>query len=111
MKFFSGIGVAVSALVLAVFLIVGGSFASLYHYKFLAPKFQAVDREVFENTPSYVQGKEQYLGRLRREYDEADTSAQKKSLRELILSEASTVDREQLSSSLQKFLSKLDHNN
>ncbi len=84
------------------FLATGGDLAI---YRFWAPKQENARREVFENTQSYVQGKTEYLSKLRFQYQEAEPgSAHKASLRTLILSEASTVDTGKLPTDLQVFI-------
>lgn len=85
------------------FLTTGGDLAI---YRFWAPKQENAKRVVFENTQSYVEGKAQYISRLRYEYQSAE-GAQRASLRTLILDEASTVDNSKLPPDLQAFISSL----
>lgn len=85
------------------FIATGGDLAT---YAFWAPKRAAVERQVFEQTPSFVHGKIEYLTRLRFEYQTA-TGAQKLALQQLILDEASTVDNQKLPLDLQAFISSL----
>ena len=82
------------------FLATGGDLAI---YRFWAPKQENAKRVVFENTQSYVQGKQEYISRLRYQYQNAEGS-QKDGLRTLILSEAANVDNAKLSPDLQTFL-------
>jgi hypothetical protein len=87
------------------FLITGGDLAI---YRFWAPKQENARRVVFENTQSFVQGKAEYLSKLRFQYQESEPgSVHQKSLRTLILSEASTVDESKLPPDLQVFLDSL----
>lgn len=87
------------------FLATGGDLAI---YRFWAPKQENAKRVVFENTQSYVQGKVEYLSRLRLQYQSADpASTQRAALRTMILTEASTVDRGKLPPDIQGFLSSL----
>jgi hypothetical protein len=84
------------------FLATGGDLAI---YKFWAPKQENARRQVFENTQSYVQGKTEYLSKLRYQYQEAESgSTHQASLRTLILSEAATVDNDKLPEDLQTFI-------
>lgn len=85
------------------FLATGGDLAI---YKYWAPKQAAAERQVFEQTPSFVHGKIEYLTRLRFEYQNA-TGAQKQGIAQLILDEASTVDNSQLPPDLQAFIQSL----
>jgi hypothetical protein len=86
------------------FLTTGGDLAI---YRFWAPKQENAKRVVFENTQSYVQGKAEYIGRLRYQYQSADAGAGKEALRTLILSEASTVDNAKLPADEQAFINSL----
>lgn len=85
------------------FLATGGDLAI---YTFWAPKQANAERKVFENTQSYVQGKTEYLSRLRYQYQMADGD-QKLALKQLILTEASTVDNSKLPIDLQGFIEQL----
>ena len=74
--------------------------------RYFSPKFQEVERQVFEQTPSFVHGKIQHLTRLRFQYDDENISiAKRASLRILIRSEASQIDHALLPSDLRSFLS------
>src|SRR5579863_8950716 len=85
------------------FLATGGDLAI---YRFWAPKMENAQREVFQNTQGYVQGKTEYIGRLRYQ-DTLAKGDSKAALKVLILSEASTVDNTKLPYDLQAFLSQL----
>jgi len=70
--------------VVLVALTVGGAVLSLEMYKYFAPKREEAKREVFENTPSYVRGKQQRLTDLCLEYETAQPEHQG-ALRNVIL--------------------------
>jgi len=80
---------------------------TLEQNRFFAPKEAEMRREVFENTPSFVHGKAQYISRLKMQYEQATTEAQRNSLKGLILHEASTIDQALLPNNLQHFLNTL----
>lgn len=107
MKVVAGIiGVVIVAVVVSCllgFIATGGQYIT---YKFWAPKQANAERQVFEQTQSFVEGKAEYIGRLRAQY-EAAGGPQKKALRELILSEASTVDNAKLPADEQTFIAQL----
>ena len=93
-----GIAVLVLLALLAVtWLIQGNDF---FMYKFFAPRYEAARREVFVNTPSYVNGKRQFLARLHHEWENAD-AGHRESICALARSEAATVDVKLLPSNLQ----------
>lgn len=85
------------------FLATGGDLAI---YRFWAPKRANAEREVFVQTQGYVQGKIDYLSRLRLDY-EGSAGAQRESLRRLILSEAASVDNAKLPADLAGFVQSL----
>lgn len=67
----------------------------LFQMKFWGPKYEAARRDIFVETPSYVQGKAQYLSRLHFEWKQAD-GGQRTALCALARQEASTIDSELL---------------
>lgn len=97
--------------VLGIFIIVyiGGFFilgSNFFIYKFWAPKYRNVQREVFEQTQSYVQGKNTYISRLRLQYESTE-EGQREALRRMILSEAETISRENLTPGNRSFINSL----
>jgi hypothetical protein len=76
-------------------------------FKFWAPKYANAQRNVFEHTQSYVEGKVEYLCHLRFQYQESSDTNQRAALRTLILSEASTIDNSLLPIDLQVFIRSL----
>lgn len=95
---------AVVALALLIVLGLVARYGGQEARSFFEPRDRAIDRQVFEQTPSFVHGKTQHIGRLKREYDRATTDAQRASLREMILTEASVVDITLLPAPTQTFL-------
>ncbi len=87
------------------FLATGGDLAI---YKFWAPKRANAERQVFENTQSYVQGKVAYLSEMRMEYESAKPdSDQRSALRRMILTESAQIDRDHLPADLNAFVESL----
>jgi hypothetical protein len=86
------------------FLTTGGDLAI---YRFWAPKRANAERQVFINTNSYIQGKTDYLSRLRLEYQTSKDPDQKAALRTLIITEASNVDNDKLPPDLAAFIQTL----
>ena len=85
------------------FFATGGNLAI---YRFWAPQVEDARREVFEQTQSYVQGKNTYIARLRLQYEAAE-GPQKESLRRLVLQEAETIDDDNLTSVNRAFVNSL----
>ena len=91
------------ALWLAVNLLFG---ANLLSYRFWAPQFRDAQREVFERSQSYVQGKVSHLSRLRLAHETAD-GAQREAFRRQLLTEASTVHPGDLPVELRNYIAQL----
>ena len=100
----------VLAALLALFVMYGLGFLAtggdLAMYRFWAPKQADAQREVFEHTQSYIEGKRGNIARMRLEYENADP-AHKAALRTMILSEADSVDISKLPPTQQAFISSL----
>jgi hypothetical protein len=93
---------------LIIFLVLLIPFGlGLYHlgmFKFFTPKFQNVERQVFENTKSYLHGVQQDLGKYYLEYQNADENG-KQAIRATIQMRFAEVDTEKLQSrKLKEFL-------
>lgn len=65
------------------------------------------NREVFEQTQSYVEGKRQELTKLRLEYEEDTLKTDKEALRRMILSDFANFDESKLPPDLDNFLQSL----
>lgn len=85
----------------------GIRYYRLEQTKFFAPREAEVQREVFENTPSFIHGKAQHIARLKMQYERAESEAQRNSLKGLILHEAAAIDWSLLPTNLQTFLESL----
>ena len=103
LAFIGGIG-CLLALWLMLNLTIGGG---LLHWQFWAVQYRDVQREVFEHSQSYVQGKISHLTRLRMSYEIADEGDRREALRRMIVTEAATVDNEDLPESLRTFITEV----
>lgn len=90
----------VGCIVLAFALELGG----LEWKKFFGPKHEAVRREVFKQTRSYNEGKEQELIKYRLEYLRAETDAEKTAIASTIRHAFADYDENLLSEELRRFL-------
>lgn len=87
MGLIKGIGIAVVAIVVLA-LIAGLAFGfewlGIEKDRILKPKRAEVEREVFENTPSYIHGMKQQLAKLWGEWMREDDPASKKALEAVV---------------------------
>lgn len=67
----------------------------------------AVGRAVFEQTQSYVHGKNTYIARLRMQYESPGSADNPEALRRLIIEEAETIDEDKLTPSNRNFVARL----
>tara|TARA_R110002074_G_scaffold402324_1_gene606968 strand:- start:20848 stop:21216 length:369 start_codon:yes stop_codon:yes gene_type:complete len=107
MKTIGAIVCGLLAIVLLCGLIFGFEFLGMEKKRFFAPRHAEIDRQVFEQTPSYIHGKNTYLTQLQGEYDLADSKARKATLKTIILREAATIDRKHLNPRLLQFINSL----
>ena len=98
--------IALTVFVLA-FAFTGADFVML---KFWGPKYEDTKREIFEESQSYVHGKNTYIARLRLDYESAD-GTRRLSLRRLILEESSTIQFKNLTSANKLFVQSLQGDN
>lgn len=87
------------AIVVLLVIFLGGPALGLWHYSFWAPKYESARREVFIETPSYVQGKQQFLSRLYRDWQEADPN-HRRVICDLARHEMATIDHRHIPSNL-----------
>lgn len=90
---------------------VGSAFTigliSLGYYSFFAPKYQAVERKVFEESPSFVQGKILNLTRLEMQYKAEKDPDSRAAIAALIKLEASTLKEDYIPATLGTFIDSL----
>ena len=95
-------GVGLAFLALAVILVATWALQGndFFLYRAFATRYAKVQREVFVNTPSYVQGKQQFLTRLHFEWERAD-AGHREVVCALARHEAATLDPKYLPQDLQ----------
>ena len=107
MKAFLSVIAAIAVLIVLPWLIMGQDF---FLYRFFAPKYQAVQRQVFEQTPSYNKGMIQELTNMQYQYVQADF-LHKVALSSLILLRVAEYEasdsQPRLPPNLQSFVSEL----
>lgn len=91
-------------IIVIILVLILGTYGYLYLYSDIAPKFAEVERQVFEQTQSYTQGKITYLTRLKFDYECAKDYEVRQSLRNMIIIESSTIDLDRLPLNLQTFI-------
>ena len=107
MKIFLYIIGSIFGLILLLALGFGLMGYDLFTFSFFAPKYAAVQRQVYENTPSYLLGKEQEIAKDRQEYMTTTDQASKVAITSVLREDMAGVPREQLSLEAQSFLSSI----
>ncbi len=96
------------AIILFVVFVVGGTVGYIAWYRQAAPAMQDAERDVYENTQSFVHGKIDQLSKMKREYEGTEDDVVRKAIRNEALIAADTIDRVKLPLSLRKWLSQLE---
>ena len=100
------VGFGLLALVVILGLTWIGQGNDFFMYKVFAPATAKVQRQVFENTPSYNQGMIQELQNMQFQYEQVD-SAHKDALRSIILHRVAGYGEAKLPPDFQAFVDKL----
>ena len=96
----------VGVVILAVAVIVGGSYGSLALYRTFAPQWEDARTDVYRNSKSYVEGTIRDLRRLQREYEAAEES-EKSTLKTIIFQRSDELDYDKLPGELRRFIESL----
>ena len=88
---------------LAIFLL---QYIGIANYKFFAPKYQNAQREVFENTQSFTEGKRQDLIKYYHEWLNSDKDG-KNAIKELVIDDFSSIEISKLTVNEQNMYNKI----
>jgi hypothetical protein len=98
----AGIGTSIGGVILAIAIVFGLSYGSYELYKFFAPKYRAVENQVFKESEQYNDGMLRDLENLQMEYIKANDT-QKAALKDIILHRFSVYDENRLPGNLRSF--------
>jgi hypothetical protein len=101
-----GIFAGIGALVLFLAFVFGMNLFGLANYSFFAPKYRAVDNQVFKQSEQYNDGMVRDLENLQLEYINAD-QAHKDALRAIVLHRFSVYPEDKLPPNLRNFYNDL----
>jgi hypothetical protein len=97
----------ISAMVVGwIALIVVAMFGSFFAYQYFAPKYRAVDNEVFKQSEQYNDGMIRDLENLQIEYISADAE-KKQALRAIVLHRFSVYPEDKMPPNLRNFYNEL----
>jgi len=111
MKTFKGIVLGIVVIVVLVSLMFGLKWLGLEWRGFFGPREQAVEREVFKQSRSYNEAKEQELLKYRLEYMRSDDATEKKAIASTIRMAFADYDETLLSPELRRFLHEIKYGN
>jgi hypothetical protein len=94
------------AVALAIAALFGLSYGSYEMYKFFAPKYRAVDNQVFKESEQYNDGMIRDLQELEMDYAKADDT-QKATLKSIIIHRFEVYDESRLPPDLRNFYNDL----
>jgi len=92
MEFFKNASAGVLAIVLLVGIIIALSFGGLAYKTYFGPRFQNADRQIFEQTQSYVHGKIQDLAKYKAEYDKTNDPTERAAIKSVIVQQFAQFD-------------------
>lgn len=98
MKIAKIIFASIGGLIVLLALIFGLQYFSIVNLGFFSPKYQNVQRNVFENTQSYTEGKRQDLVKYYHEWLTADKTS-RQGLKSIVLDDFSNCDISKLTPS------------
>ena len=107
---FKEISSMVGVIVGAIALIFGLTFLGYKSYEFFAPKYRAVDNQVFKQSEQYNDGMIRDLENLQMEYINADAE-KKQALRAIVLHRFSVYPEDRLPPNLRNFYNSLKAGN
>ena len=98
--------IVIVSIILLLCAIFGLQYLGLINYKFFAPKYQNAQREVFENTQSFTEGKRQDLIKYYHEWLNSDKDG-KSTLKDLVIEDFASYDVSKLTPSEQNMYNKI----
>lgn len=98
--------IVIASTILFIGVLFGLQYLGLANYKFFAPKYQNAQREVFENTQSFTEGKRQDLIKYYHEWLNSDKDG-KSALKELVIDDFANYDINKLTPSEQNMYNKI----
>lgn len=104
--FLESTGVIIGAVIAALAVVAGISFIGYYSYSFFAPKYRAVDNQVFKESEQYNDGMIRDLESLQMEYINADKE-HKDALRAIVLHRFSVYPEDRMPANLRNFYDQL----
>lgn len=81
-----------------------GQELDLFTFSYFAPRYEAVHRKIFEQTPSYVQGKVQDLSNYKLQYEISRDDADKQAIQAVVRSQFANMDDKYIPESLRPYL-------
>lgn len=86
---------------------IGLTAYNLYFYRFFAPKFENIKRDVFKETRSYNEGKIQDLARYRLQYQLSNDPEEKAALKSTIKHMFADYQADDMPDQLKQFLTEI----
>ena len=104
MKTFKIIGIAIGTLIIIIGLSFALGFTDVLFTRTVTKAQRNADREVFEETQSYVEGKRQQALKYYKEYNTTEDAEAKKAIAEVVSMTFANFDESKLPSKLEQFI-------
>ena len=95
-----------ASVILFIGVVFGLQYVGIVNYKFFAPKYQNAQREVFENSQSFTEGKRQDLIKYYHEWINSDKYG-KKALKEMVIEDFASYDINKITPSERNMYNKM----
>lgn len=104
------LGVIVGVLILVIGVSFAMGWSDVFYTSTVGKAKQNAQREVFEETQSYVEGKRQEAVKLYKEYQRAETIEDKKAIQSIVSLSFANFDEEKLAEPLRTFVYQSKYN-
>jgi hypothetical protein len=102
--FFGFVGWALGAFAVIVIIAASGQFLGLWSTGYFAPKYEAIRRDVMIESRAYSEATTREMYRLKIQWMQAKTEAEKSAIAAMAIHEAQGFDRDRLPAELQSFI-------
>jgi hypothetical protein len=101
------VGVILASVVGFFVFVFALNYAGYLGTSFFAPRYEAVRRDTMIQSRAYSEGMQREFYRLKLQYDQAQSDAERATIRAMVIHEAEAVDRSRLPEDLRSFIERI----